>query len=905
MKSKVYAVLTFSIVVIMLCGVEANGKGFKVSFQYDGNWSSNEWVEYQGTIPRLEEFTVCHWERLHYFATSYTVVWSYCSILSKYKAPFRCLGVYSTGIPSSANRRINIGVWLGGWTTPAISALAEIRNYRHRTWNHFCWTYSSIKAINKLYYNGQLISNLSIHSGHQPEFEAPIINSNKDAFESAFIIGQDQDNIKGGYDGAESFYGEIAGLNMWDSDIGDSKIDALAQCKIFDLGNAVSWKEDLWYYSKANAIEVQDSMIFCRHEKQLVVFTQPQTLTHASYLCEIHGGSIVVPQSAEEDKRVIKILLKHELKCMRHSASINKGKASWLGLQKQGTNWRDKTRGYFLTPENYSNWLLNDVQSQYGCAFMDNDGIWIASDNFGFCTSLQLCFVCSFYEEPVFTLKGFCEEGSPFDWNFYMHVNTSYELEYYDGYKRQSKIIYRDGQWLNQLPGAEIKLASERSPLGRMTWKWYETSCGIAESQDRILSFSVCKFGEQFSCDSGHCVDIQNRCNNIDDCTDKSDESDCGFVYVPSSYSKIKPPISDTSEILSIDTKVAIINIDKIDTVQMQMGLTIDISMKWFDNRLRFRNLVAGQRHLVSPETSQQIWLPLEKVIFENAILGKMHEYKNGEVSVLAAEYLISSFESMNPYHNKEDFWSKGKHHTMEMTLRMKIDFVCMFHILKFPFDKQECEFILNIRDTRYSKIQLSKNDPSIVYNGPNKINEFEIVDISCRTKDVGGNETLDVSKGKFTFSLIMSRNFDDYMIMMFFPTLLLWFIAYITLFLKPADISNRSRICVTILLVLVSLIGSIKSDIPRTSYLKYIDIWFIWYISNIFFITCFHVFMEYLYATRNTGTIMVQPHGSEPNPSLTIVEEGKLRPRIDQFVATLLFVVAIVFNIIYFTFSA
>ena len=103
MKSKLHEYLNFWAAVNILPRTEAAGKGFKVSFQYDGSWSSDEWVEYRGNIPKLKEFTVCHWERLHYISTSDTQAWSYCIILSEHNAPFKCIGVYSTGVRSSAN----------------------------------------------------------------------------------------------------------------------------------------------------------------------------------------------------------------------------------------------------------------------------------------------------------------------------------------------------------------------------------------------------------------------------------------------------------------------------------------------------------------------------------------------------------------------------------------------------------------------------------------------------------------------------------------------------------------------------------------------------------------------------------------------------------------------------------
>ena len=138
-----------------------------------------------------------------------------------------------------------------------------------------------------------MVGNVSIYPEFAPNFQAPIIDGTTDTFKSAFVIGQNQNNVKEGYTPEDTFYGEISGLNMWDSDIEDSKIKALARCKIFDLGNAVSWKRDLWHYNQAKVIELKDSQTFCHQENRLVVFPEPQTLSNANHMCEIHGGSLV------------------------------------------------------------------------------------------------------------------------------------------------------------------------------------------------------------------------------------------------------------------------------------------------------------------------------------------------------------------------------------------------------------------------------------------------------------------------------------------------------------------------------------------------------------------------------------------------------------------------------------
>ena len=79
---------------------------------------------------------------------------------------------------------------------------------------------------------------------------------------------------------------------------------------------------------------------------------------------------------------------------------------------------------------------------------------------------------------------------------------------------------------------------------------------------------SRCLFGHEFTCDSGNCIEIDKRCDQIKDCEDRSDEENCNFVRLSKTYSKVIPPEpSNTSKPLDILTYVKIISIDTIDTI--------------------------------------------------------------------------------------------------------------------------------------------------------------------------------------------------------------------------------------------------------------------------------------------------------------------------------------------------
>ena len=84
-----------------------------------------------------------------------------------------------------------------------------------------------------------------------------------------------------------------------------------------------------------------------------------------------------------------------------------------------------------------------------------------------------------------------------------------------------------------------------------------------------------------------------------------------------------------------------------------------------------------------------------------------------------------------------------------------------------------------------------------------------------------------------------------ELLITTFFPTSLLWLLAYLTLYITVDDFNDRIMVSVTALLVLAALLSSINGSLPDTSYFKYIDLWFLWYTTIIFCITAFHIFVD------------------------------------------------------------
>ena len=61
----------------------------------------------------------------------------------------------------------------------------------------------------------------------------------------------------------------------------------------------------------------------------------------------------------------------------------------------------------------------------------------------------------------------------------------------------------------------------------------------------------------------------------------------------------------------------------------------------------------------------------------------------------------------------------------------------------------------------------------------------------------------------------------------------------------------------ITVLVVMAALLASLKDTLPQTSYFKFIDLWFMWHIINIFLIFAYHVILNKI--VKWTGEKMLE----------------------------------------------
>lgn len=365
-------------------------------------------------------------------------------------------------------------------------------------------------------------------------------------------------------------------------------IISMSKCDSNHKGNVLSW-ESRYLEVHNTSTQKTDTKVFCQQVEKLVLITDKLQLDQAMEYCEVHGGYLYTPTSPENNTLMMN-MLKRKLdsclhKSMRHLA--------WLGMEPRPKS-KEKIWMHSYSKVNLTYLNFDDVESWHDdCGIMSSDGSW-TTRAYGDCLQIKLCFVCAFEQEPIYTIRGLCKY-SQYDFNFYLSFQEG-GIEYV-GYK-DAKIWKRDSSWilsktLESLVLNYSILAAEGlyHPLGRHTWTVSDNTCpkGLQQQQ---LTISTCKLNESFTCDSGQCIHILKRCDNINDCKDSSDEENCMFIKPDSTYSPYEPPNSEIpGQYNPLWISVKIIQFDDVDTIKMHLTLTMDVKVQWFDPRLRFENL--------------------------------------------------------------------------------------------------------------------------------------------------------------------------------------------------------------------------------------------------------------------------------------------------------------------------
>ncbi|XP_075222865.1 secretory chloride channel [Lycorma delicatula] len=181
---------------------------------------------------------------------------------------------------------------------------------------------------------------------------------------------------------------------------------------------------------------------------------------------------------------------------------------------------------------------------------------------------------------------------------------------------------------------------------------------------------------------------------------------------------------------------------------------------------------------------------------------------------------------------------------TVLYSTRMKVTLLCLMDLKKFPFDSQTCPLVLESWAYNTSQLVLDWEEGSPVsVNHRLQLTEYSLVNFwtnssevvyapDTKPDDVYGNLQY---HGKFagnysslTVHFQLKREVGHYIMDYFMPSILLVVVSWVSFWLDPNAVPGRTTLGTSTMLTFITLSRNIGSSLPKVSYIKATEIWFI-----------------------------------------------------------------------------
>ncbi|XP_042203075.1 uncharacterized protein LOC121853174 [Homarus americanus] len=445
------------------------------------------------------------------------------------------------------------------------------------------------------------------------------------------------------------------------------------------------------------------------------------------------------------------------------------------------------------------------VNTEDECPAMGVSGpVWAS------CELRMECSVCEVPDAILFNLYG--HDGKLFDHSFY--IDTDSGALVFRGLGG-SAIMREGGGWVlrSTLHQTEWLLRDAAVPVGRQRWS--------VEGQEVVLALTTCRT-TQFACDDGQCVPHTSRCDDIVHCGDSSDEANCQVVERPLGYDPYYAPPPRPGEVVPIDLDyhIDVYNVGDVTTNVGEASMDVGITIAWFDPRVKFLNLKPEIKNYFPCEL---VWTPRVRGVSGR---GEGNILDTNDYEKFCYSYQNDQTEERPLHDPLMGHQADGMTHAIEVYLGVLATVPCHFQLQMYPFDVQMCNLsfmVMNAPSTRvFHKSTPGNHVPYL--NARRVLLEYSLED---QTTEVGWYMLGSDNNTFFSLTYHLRRLYGYHVMNSFFPSLLIFFISYVTFFFQLEDFTNRIMISLTGQLVLAALFTSTTQSSVKTPYLKLIDVWY------------------------------------------------------------------------------
>ena len=464
-----------------------------------------------------------------------------------------------------------------------------------------------------------------------------------------------------------------------------------------DDGDYLSWWEMEWNLHGEAKIETVDSKELCRASPSVnLFFAGFSGMESCMYFCQNLGTRappVVTLQQWTDYENVLKQI--HDFSKRRKGVN-----GIWLALEDKDIEgeWKDFYNGQ---PANFTlPWLQGEPNggNHENCLnLLSGTSLW----NDDGCQRKEIACSCERKTQLYLKLRGLCPHSTVRD-RYFQPMNNftdSTELNLVGMY--YTKIRYDHGQKVWTLTDAEYNVTgSSTAPqasytIGKHNWTIRgDVGCFRNGEEYTIeLKMSGCR-EKQFTCNDGQCVSINQRCDQLTDCRDESDEHHCNILILKDGYNKNVVPVRSNhgeKEMVNVSISIDLLKLVDIKEKDYSIKIQFAITLDWMENRATYQNLKLDKSlNALTQNDIERLWLP--RVIYENTDqkeTTRLGEFGNGEWETRVVVNRRGNFTMGELDNINEIEIFNGAENNLIMSQTYTHEFQCEYDFSMYPFDTQ------------------------------------------------------------------------------------------------------------------------------------------------------------------------------------------------------------------------
>ena len=205
-----------------------------------------------------------------------------------------------------------------------------------------------------------------------------------------------------------------------------------------------------------------------------------------------------------------------------------------------------------------------------------------------------------------------------------------------------------------------------------------------------------------------------------------------------------------------------------------------------------------------------------------------------------------------------------------------------------YPFDIQTCRIAMVLDGVTSQFVSVLPGQ--LNYTGPRELTQYYVRDYYITKRSIDGVNSVQVF-------IVLGRRLMGTFLTIFFPTVLLNIIGHVTNYFKPFFFEAVVTVNLTAMLVLTTMFINVSNNLPKTSYIKMMDVWLIFNLLLPFIEVLVHTYMDTLRSdddreinhhgtaikldgSEESDVIQVAPAPGQPQVDLRISRDEQVQQR-------------------------